>query len=142
MDTQDTHTILVVDDEELVGMVIARLLTRGGFAVQTATTGAQAIAMVREGIPGLHAVLLDLSMPEMTGDVVAEQITALLPHIPLILMSGYQPEMVAQRYQHLGLNSFLQKPFSRDALYTALHTAIAAAQADTSATPPVSPANT
>jgi two-component system, cell cycle sensor histidine kinase and response regulator CckA len=105
-------TILVIDDESEVRGVIAKMIERMGFRVEVAASGVQGIATIKSGISDLRVVLLDLSMAEMNGIEAAEAIQALLPTLPIILMSGYSAEDIHPQDNRLAIHSFIQKPFS------------------------------
>lgn len=125
-DRTSSFTILVVDDEEAVCSVIARMLQRGGYIVHTASSGPQAIELVEQGLQNLKLVLIDLSMPGMSGDELASILTQKLDsNVALILMSGYQPEELIERYTNIGLHGFLQKPFTREVLSQTIMSALA-----------------
>jgi CheY-like chemotaxis protein len=105
-------TILVIDDESEVRSVIAKMIERMGFRVEVAASGVQGIASIKAGISDLRVVLLDLSMAEMNGIEAAEAIQALLPTLPIILMSGYSAEDIQPQDNRFAIHSFIQKPFS------------------------------
>jgi CheY-like chemotaxis protein len=105
-------TILVIDDESEVRGVIAKMIERMGFRVEVAASGLQGIATIKSGISDLRVVLLDLSMAEMNGIETAEAIQALLPTLPIILMSGYSAEDIHPQDNRLAIHTFIQKPFS------------------------------
>jgi two-component system cell cycle sensor histidine kinase/response regulator CckA len=133
-DRTPSFTILVVDDEEAVCSVIARMLQRGGQTVHTATSGPQAVELVERGLPDLKLVLIDLSMPGMSGDELASILTQKLDsNVALILMSGYQPEELIECYTNIGLHGFLQKPFTREVLNQTITSALASLSRSASA---------
>jgi CheY-like chemotaxis protein len=105
-------TILVIDDESEVRGVIAKMIERMGFRVEVAAGGLQGIAIIKSGISDLRVVLLDLSMAGMNGIEAAEVIQAMLPTLPIILMSGYSAEDIHPQDNRLAIHSFIQKPFS------------------------------
>ena len=104
-------TILVVDDEELVLEVSREILQSRGFAVMTAPSGEEAIEIYRRHSGGVAAVVLDMTMPEMDGEEVFQQLRQLDPEARIIMMSGYSRKKVPQRIIELGLGGFLHKPF-------------------------------
>jgi FixJ family two-component response regulator len=62
-------------------------------------------------------VLLDLTMPRMDGVEVLRKLRALCPDVPVVVMSGYSEIDMARRFEGMGVNGFLQKPFlARDIL--------------------------
>jgi cobalt-zinc-cadmium efflux system membrane fusion protein len=79
--------ILVVDDDEVLGQVLTRVLTRDGRSIIPATTMAQALELARRHRPRL--ALLDLCLPDGDGTDLARELQAEYPDIPLILMTAY-----------------------------------------------------
>ncbi|HUR94046.1 MAG TPA: ATP-binding protein [Gemmatimonadales bacterium] len=117
-----TGTVLVVEDEEGVREVVARMLERLGFEVVTAEDGVAALERLDSLDGRVSAVLLDLSMPRMGGFEALEHIRQRLPETRVILMSGYTEQEVDAKLLD-GTNgpvSFLQKPFLPEDLKSAL----------------------
>ncbi|PDW03628.1 ATP-binding response regulator [Candidatus Viridilinea mediisalina] len=113
-------TILVVDDEAGIRTILARYLERMGFNVITAENGLVALDRLAAGIPKLRGILIDLTMPGMSGDQLATHVRRIYPGTPIMLMSGYRAEEIAAQYANLELKGFLQKPFRYDTLRAAL----------------------
>lgn len=111
-------TLLVVDDDESVRMITTRMLERLGYNVQLAPSGATALALLEDGMPGISGVILDLTLPDIAGTVVAQAILARRQDMPIIMMSGYNAEEAAQAVT--GRPGFLQKPFTQADLAQAL----------------------
>jgi PAS domain S-box-containing protein len=111
-----TGTILVVDDEAQVLKVCARLLEKLGYEVLTAPGGRQAIELVRQHGAKISLVLLDMTMPEMSGRQTYDTLQKLKPGIKVLLSSGYSIEGEAQALLDGGCNGFIQKPFDVVAL--------------------------
>jgi PAS domain S-box-containing protein len=106
-----TGTILVVDDEEQIVKVCARLLQRFGYEVLTAAGGRQAIEQVRRYGAKISLVLLDMTMPEMSGRQTYEALQKILPGVKVLLSSGCSVEGQAQELLDSGCNGFIHKPF-------------------------------
>ena len=106
-----TGTILVVDDEAQIVKVCARLLQKFGYQVLTAAGGRQALELVRQHGAKISLVLLDMTMPEMSGRQTYEALQKLLPGIKVLLSSGCSIEGQAQELLDSGCNGFIQKPF-------------------------------
>ncbi len=106
-------TVLVVDDEEGVRDVAARMLGGLGFQTVIAADGREALRMVSSGDAGIVAVLLDLSMPRLGGEETYRRLRADHPDLPIVLMSGYTEQAEGQHLTDsgLGVTRFLQKPF-------------------------------
>ena len=116
--------VLVVDDEELVRRVTQRALQHAGYAVALAADGQKALTFLRAGAQRVDLVLLDLTMPELSGKETLAQIRATWPRLPVVLMSGYTAE-AAQLDEGDDCTSFLQKPFTQDELLATLTQALA-----------------
>ena len=106
-----TGTILVVDDEEHIVKVCSRLLQRFGYEVLTAAGGKEAIELVRQHGAKISVVLLDMTMPEMSGRQTYEALRKIRPGIKVLLCSGSSIEGHAQQLLDRGCSGFIQKPF-------------------------------
>jgi CheY-like chemotaxis protein len=106
-----TGTILIVDDEAHIVKVCARLLQKFGYDVLTASGGKQALEIVRQNGTKISLVLLDMTMPEMSGRQTYEALQKIMPGIKVLLCSGYSIEGQAQQLLDSGCNGFIQKPF-------------------------------
>jgi PAS domain S-box-containing protein len=103
--------ILVVDDEDAVRDVLVRLIEELGYAVISAADGAQALAVI-EGATSLDAVVIDLTMPGMSGGVLVQEVRHRRPQLPVIVCSGYDRE----RKGMPAAEGFLAKPFRIEVL--------------------------
>src|SRR5450755_785633 len=109
-------TVLVVDDEEVVRGVAARILGSYGFDVILATDGRDGVARFRERHAEITVVLMDLTMPAMDGVEAFREIRALDDRVPVLLMSGYNEQDAVTRFAGKGLAGFVQKPFTVEML--------------------------
>lgn len=115
-------TLLVIDDEESVRRVLARMLTALGYTVVLASDGGEGLALLRAGIPELRGVFIDLTMPGLSGIEVAERLAVQSPHTPITLMSGYSAAELATRSLPARVVSLLQKPYTLEQVRAALAT--------------------
>jgi CheY-like chemotaxis protein len=115
-DARGSGRVLVVDDEEIVRTVTARVLTALGYSVVTAADGREAIDTLQSSSEPIHAVLMDLTMPKLDGVAAFEELRRLKQDLPVILMSGYNEQDAVARFAASGLAGFLQKPFSAEML--------------------------
>ncbi len=110
-------TVLVVDDEESVREVAKMMLELLGFDVLTAEDGVRGLETYRENSDRVSLVLLDMTMPGMTGDVVLENIFEINGSERIILSSGYTEEEITatilNKYPQVG---FIQKPYRPEQL--------------------------
>jgi PAS domain S-box-containing protein len=113
---EGTGTVLVVDDEEQIVKVCARLLQKLGYEVLTASGGRQAIELVRRFGAKISIVLLDMTMPEMSGRQTYETLQKIVPGLKVLLSSGCSIEGQVQELLDSGCNGFIQKPFDAAAL--------------------------
>ena len=104
-------TILVVDDEEIVRDITRLALEDAGFTVVGAAEGQAAIRIAKDDAKDLALVILDLTMPGMSGEEVFFELQGLRPNLPVVLCSGYSEQEAAGHLAGEGLAGFLQKPF-------------------------------
>jgi CheY-like chemotaxis protein len=105
-----TGTILVVDDEEIVQRTMRAALERHGYVVLSAPGGQEAIEIVAT-TPGVSLVMLDMTMPGMSGEEVLEVLRARYPELAVIATSGYSEAEALRRFG-AGLSGFIQKPYT------------------------------
>ncbi len=110
----DQHTILTVDDDEVILEVLQGILAREGYQVVQARNGEEALQQVQEELPDL--ILLDLRMPGMGGLEALQRLKAdrLTRLTPVIVLTAYDQEKV--QALRLGADDFLAKPFEREEL--------------------------
>jgi PAS domain S-box-containing protein len=104
-------TILVVDDEPAVCEMARYALQSNGYQVLLASDGLDAIRQVTEH-PEIRAVLMDLTMPKMGGDLAASRVRALRPGLPILLSSGYSEGEAERSSPESAYSVFLQKPYT------------------------------
>ncbi len=113
-------TILLVDDLVDMRMVARRILKQAGFDVLEAADGQSAIDLLRARSDEIVGVLLDMTMPHLDGRATAALIEQIKPNLPIILMSGYSQQEVAEQFKDQHLAGFLQKPFTAHELQQVL----------------------
>jgi two-component system KDP operon response regulator KdpE len=107
--------ILVIDDEVPIQRVLRKNLLASGYEVLLASTGTQALEMVRLHQPDL--VLLDLCLPgELNGLEVCKQVRQLMATVPIIVLSALTEEKQKVRALDLGADDYLTKPFGNEEL--------------------------
>ena len=117
-------TVLLVDDDPDVREVTEYMLRDLGFDVRTAADGRQAIEAFRAGKDQIAAVVLDMTMPELSGDEVLAALRHTHPETPIVLMSGFSKRYAATRIRGDARCSFLQKPFEPADLAAALRSVL------------------
>lgn len=102
---------LVVDDEEGVRSLIARILEGYGFTVHQAFNGAEGLEVFIRHQNEIKLVVSDMVMPVMNGDKMFAEIRALKSNIPLLLVSGYDAQDISEKLNNELRVGFLSKPF-------------------------------
>jgi two-component system OmpR family response regulator len=110
----EPHRILVVDDEPNIADVVSMALRFQGFAVQTASTGRDALAAVRNFDP--HLLVLDIMLPDMEGFDVAERLGAQRAQLPIIFLTARDSTQDKIRGLTTGGDDYVTKPFSLEEL--------------------------
>lgn len=100
----------MVDDEEEVRTLTARMLAAAGYRVITAAGALQALQLAETGT--VRLVVTDLRMPGMSGEELADHLRRRTPELPVLFMSGYNAPRTDSRLP----GPFLSKPFSQDDL--------------------------
>ena len=124
----EAPTVLVVEDEPLIRMLAADMLEMLGYAVLEAETGSQALAFAN-GDVDLHAMLIDLGLPDCSGEDVLRQIADLKPGLRIVVSTGADTSAVRQRVGAHPYISYLEKPFQFSDLQAVLPPASVAGDA-------------
>ena len=124
-DSRDAPLVLVVDDDDAVRDVSGLVLQRAGMRVHAERDGRSAIEELRRRPSEFSAVLLDLTMPDMSGDAVFAALREIRADLPVVLISGYSAADVHGRIADLSIDGFVKKPFRPGELVEALQRAIA-----------------
>lgn len=111
-----TATILVVDDEPDLRLLVRMTLEGSGYRVEEASTAREALDLVPRVRPQL--VLLDIRLPDADGfDVLRElRSTEELAHTPVVMMSAHSSPPTLRRAEAIGSAAYLVKPFKYDDL--------------------------
>jgi len=111
-----SETILLVEDEEAVRGLTLRILQKQGYRVIAAQHGREAMEIASKEEGHIHLVLTDVVMPGMNGRGLVERLSGIRPRIKSLYMSGYTDDDIIRRGFIEPSRSFLQKPFTSDAL--------------------------
>ncbi len=117
-------TILVVDDEESVRTLAALMLQGLGYQTVSADSGEQALQILANPSARLDLVLLDLTMPGLSGEETLTLLRRDLPDLPVIIMSGMLGGEVLQRLAVHRVSGFIDKPFTLATLGTSVEQAL------------------
>jgi signal transduction histidine kinase/DNA-binding response OmpR family regulator len=109
-------TILVVDDEEYILNADKAMLNELGYEVLLANGGKEALRIFDEHKDRINLLILDLVMPDLSGEIVYDRIKAVRPDVRVILSSGYSIEGQAESILKRGCDGFIQKPYNLNQL--------------------------
>ncbi len=118
-------TILVVDDEETVRDVVHRMLTRSGYSVIGAVDGDDGLRLFAEHEATIAAIVLDVTMPRMSGTEVLADLRRRGKNVPVVLASGYSSESLEPAVAGANAPIFVQKPFVAAELLAGIDAALA-----------------
>lgn len=105
-------TFLIIDDEEVVREVTKKMVELLGGKAITAKDGIEGIEIFKNNSDKIDYVLLDLTMPILSGEEVFRELKKIKGDLTVILMSGYNDQDVSQRLVGKGFAGFIQKPFT------------------------------
>ncbi len=112
--------VLLVDDEDLVRLAGRRLLERLGYQVLAAASGPEALSLLAEHGETVVCVLLDLTMPAMSGVETLHELRATGSTVPVVLCSGYSEQVATAGLAADDLAGFVAKPFRLPTLAAAV----------------------
>jgi PAS domain S-box-containing protein len=105
-------TVLLVDDERTVREMAKKALEHYGYAVLIAESGGEAVHLLKRHPGEIAAVVLDLSMPQMSGQEALPQLRTIRPQIKVIVSSGYSETEVLSLFRGQRVSGFIQKPYT------------------------------
>lgn len=112
--------VLVVDDEEVMRMASRDILEECGYEVILAENGEEAVELYRERFREISVVLLDMSMPVMSGREAYIRMKEINPDLKVLLISGLKQDYRVTELMDMGVRHFLQKPFTIKKLAAAI----------------------
>ncbi|MGD0058306.1 MAG: response regulator [Verrucomicrobiia bacterium] len=128
------NCILAIDDEKgFLGLLKAALECQG-YTVHTASSPDEAIKFYEEKWRDIGMVILDFLLPQMSGDLVFDELQRLNPDVRIVLLTACE-ESVADKLFQKGLRGYLQKPFSLPDLAQRVQDAVSTPRASPAALP-------
>ena len=119
-----SERILYVDDERALGLMMDRMLTSLGYQITVCDTPTQALAMFQDQPLAFDLVITDLTMPRMTGLVLAENLLQIRPDLPVLLCTGYGDQIGKNKCRDVGIRELIHKPVSKMELATVIRRAL------------------
>jgi CheY-like chemotaxis protein len=109
-------SVLVVDDEDFVLVMVKTVLKNAGFKVLTAENGAAGLETYRKASDEIDIVILDMMLPVLTGEQVHAEIRKLNNDVPILVSSGFTATEMDSEMRDSPNTHFLQKPYQPDLL--------------------------
>ncbi len=119
-----TETVLLVEDEAAVRLLVRGVLEENGYHVLDAGSGAEALVMANNSKQPIHLLVTDVVMPGMSGREVAQQVTLAHPETKVLFMSGYTDDAIVRHGVLESSAAFVQKPFTPDNLLRKIREAL------------------
>jgi len=107
-------TILVLEDNDELREYLKDLLLEIGFGVRVASSGAIALNLVKKSPPDL--VLLDLGLPDVSGESVCKEIRSQQPELPIVILTAKDTKEDVIKGLNLGADDYVTKPFNEEEL--------------------------
>ena len=105
--------ILFVDDEKSIIYVGRYRLERLGYQVETKTNPVEALELFRANPDQFDLVITDMTMPQMTGDHLVEEILKIRPDTPTILCTGFSEKIDKEKAKKIGVTEYVEKPLDK-----------------------------
>ncbi len=121
---QASGTILLVEDDENLRHMVYKALRQQGYEVLIATSGREAVTVYDHGAAEIDLLITDVVMPQMSGCELAKTLAGCGRDLPVLYMSGYSVEFIANQHELDGSAAFLMKPFTVRQLLCAVRAAL------------------
>jgi CheY-like chemotaxis protein len=105
-----TEKLLLVDDEDAIANIYGLSLKRLGYRITTRTSAVEALDLFRAKPKDFDLVITDMTMPVMTGEVLAAELMAIRPEIPVIVSTGYSKRISESQAKQNGIKALVIKP--------------------------------
>jgi len=109
---EGSGTVLLIEDETLIIEMVRTILKSEGYTLLIARDGEEGVACFSRHQKEIVAVLSDLGLPKLRGDEVARRIKKIDPRAGIILISGFFDPGIRASMEKIGVNRFIQKPFT------------------------------
>jgi DNA-binding response OmpR family regulator len=110
--------ILIVDDQKNMGWILSKVLSDAGFAVATAETAAEALALAANG--EVAVAIIDYRLPDKSGFALFGELRRCQPQLPAVLITSYGSGQLREEALRLGFHAYLDKPFDNRVLIATL----------------------
>ena len=114
--SRGTETILLVEDEGTVRVLVGNILEGNGYRVLVASHSEEAFRLSGHHEGPIHLMVTDVVMPGMSGRELAERLASSRPKMKVLYISGYTDDAIVRHGVQTQNTAFLQKPFTPDTL--------------------------
>ncbi len=121
---QGAETILVVEDEPLLGEILQEALSGRGYSVVLAADGMEGLRKFAENRGRIDLVISDLGLPLLDGPALVKQIRGMAPDVPIVLVSGFIDPQTRAELESFGCTTFVQKPYRINEMLAAVGSAL------------------
>ena len=123
-ETGGGERILLVDDEEQIVAMEKQLLEKLGYQVTACASSSEAWTVFSARPDQFDLMITDMTMPHMAGDRLSEKILDIRPNLPVILCTGYNDMIDADKALAMGIRKFVMKPLEKNELSRAIRSAL------------------
>ena len=109
-----TECILFIDDEPVLTEIGKNMLERLGYEVIAKTNSVEALEMVKTEPGKFHLVITDLTMPQMSGEELAQNLWRIRADIPIIICTGFNSRITSDNSKEMGFKALIMKPISME----------------------------
>ena len=113
---EGNERILFVDDEPALAKMGAKILESLGYSVISTTSSIRALELFRSESEAIDLVITDMTMPNMSGEVLAKELMTIKPQVPVILITGYNKNIEHDSAMRAGIKAFCDKPIGKEGL--------------------------
>jgi PAS domain S-box-containing protein len=112
--------VLLVEDETLIQMLAAEYLEEVGIKVDTAISATEALNKLRLIPGGVDAFIIDMGLPDRTGDALVREVRSIHPSLPIVIASGQREDELRRLFKDTPAIAFVKKPYTANELRAAI----------------------
>jgi two-component system response regulator HydG len=127
------QTILIIDDDRDMCLLLKRFLTRHGYEVLESYNGKKSLELLETVEPSL--IMCDFRLEDMEGNVLLGKIKERYPHMPVIIITGYSDIKIAVEVMKMGAYDYITKPLFPDEILVTIKQALDSASRETETAP-------
>nr|WP_316638803.1 ATP-binding protein [uncultured Roseateles sp.] len=130
LDQGSNERVLYLDDDEVMVLMVERLLRRSGYQVSCFLKAGEALRALQQNPHGFDILVTDFNMPEMSGLDVAQRLHTLAPALPVIISSGFINDELLVGAHESGVKAVMQKQNTLEELPRLIHRTLYPTHAD------------